>query len=46
VAGSEGRVPLRLHGVEGARQRRDQLQGRPRAAREPDWRGREAWLDG
>ena len=39
LAGRQGRVPLPLHGPEGARQRRDQLQGRARAAREPDRRG-------
>ncbi len=37
--GREGRVPLPLHGPEGAGQRRDQLQRRARAAREPDRRG-------
>ena len=39
LAGREGRVPLPLHGPEGARQRRHQLPGRARAAREPDRRG-------
>ena len=39
LAGRQGRVPLPLHGPEGARQRRHQLQGRARAAREPDRRG-------
>ncbi len=35
LARRQGRVPLPLHGPEGARQRRHQLQGRARAAREP-----------
>ncbi len=43
--GVEGRAPLPLHGPEGARQRRDQLQERPRAGREPDRRRGEGAQD-
>ena len=40
VARGQGRVSLPLHGSQGARQRRDQLQGRARPEGEPDRPGR------